>query len=90
MLQKLEEEASEHKTRFVARMHARSRAREGERLDVAVGTRELHFFDRETGAGIYALVDRFRASRASIGARGGSGELRLGEEAVTPAARSVR
>jgi multiple sugar transport system ATP-binding protein len=54
MLQKLEEEASEHKTPFVARMHARSRAREGERVEVAVDTRELHFFDLETGAGIYA------------------------------------
>jgi multiple sugar transport system ATP-binding protein len=54
MLQKLEEEASSHKTPFVARMHARSRAREGERVEVAVDTRELHFFDPETGDGIYA------------------------------------
>jgi multiple sugar transport system ATP-binding protein len=53
MLQKLEEEASEHKTPFVARMHARSRAREGERVELAVDTRELHFFDPETGHGIY-------------------------------------
>jgi multiple sugar transport system ATP-binding protein len=53
MVQKLEEEASEHKTPFVARMHARSRARAGERVEVAVDTRELHFFDLETGAGIY-------------------------------------
>ena len=35
-------------------MHARSRAREGERVEVVVDTRELHFFDLETGAGIYA------------------------------------
>jgi multiple sugar transport system ATP-binding protein len=54
MVQKLEEEASEHKTPFVSRMHARSRAREGETVEVAVDTRELHFFDLETGAGIYA------------------------------------
>jgi multiple sugar transport system ATP-binding protein len=54
MLQKLEEEAAEHKTPFVARMHARSRAREGERVEVFVDTRELHFFDPESGAGIYA------------------------------------
>jgi multiple sugar transport system ATP-binding protein len=53
MLQKLEEVASEHKTPFVARMHARSRAREGERVELFVDTRELHFFDPETGAGIY-------------------------------------
>jgi multiple sugar transport system ATP-binding protein len=54
MLQKLEEEASAHKTAFVARMHARSAAREGERVEVAVDTRELHFFDPATGAGIYS------------------------------------
>jgi multiple sugar transport system ATP-binding protein len=54
MVRKLEEEASEHKTPFVARMHARSRAREGERVQVAVDTRELHFFDPETGDGIYS------------------------------------
>jgi multiple sugar transport system ATP-binding protein len=53
MLQKLEEEASAHKTPFVARTHARSRAREGERIELFVDTRELHFFDPETGDGIY-------------------------------------
>lgn len=53
MGRKLEAVASEHKTPFVARMHARSSAREGERVEVAVDTRELHFFDLETGAGIY-------------------------------------
>jgi multiple sugar transport system ATP-binding protein len=54
MLQKLEEEASASRTPFVARMHARSRAREGERVELFVDTRELHFFDPETGDGIYA------------------------------------
>jgi multiple sugar transport system ATP-binding protein len=54
MLQKLETEAAEHRTPFVARMHARSRAREGERVEIAVDTRELHFFDPATGEGIYA------------------------------------
>ena len=53
MLQKLEDEAAEHKTPFVARMHARSRAREGEQVEVFVDTRELHFFDPATGDGIY-------------------------------------
>jgi multiple sugar transport system ATP-binding protein len=52
MLEKLEEEDS--KTPFVARTHARSRAREGERVYLVVDSRELHFFDPETGAGIYA------------------------------------
>jgi multiple sugar transport system ATP-binding protein len=53
MVQKLEEGASGRTTPFVARMHARSPAREGERVELFVDTRELHFFDPETGAGIY-------------------------------------
>jgi multiple sugar transport system ATP-binding protein len=54
VLEKLEEEAASRKTAFIARTHARSRAREGERVELAVDTRELHFFDLETGDGIYA------------------------------------
>jgi multiple sugar transport system ATP-binding protein len=46
-------EAAEPKTPFVARMHARSAAREGEHVEVAVDTRELHFFDPATGDAIY-------------------------------------
>jgi multiple sugar transport system ATP-binding protein len=53
MLQKLDAVAAESKTPFVARMHARSRARESERVHLFVDTRELHFFDPETGEGIY-------------------------------------
>jgi hypothetical protein len=37
----------------VARTDARSRAREGERVELFVDTRELHFFDPETGQGLY-------------------------------------
>jgi multiple sugar transport system ATP-binding protein len=54
MLERLEEVASERRTPFVARTHARSRAREGERVELFVDTRELHFFDPQTGRGIYA------------------------------------
>jgi multiple sugar transport system ATP-binding protein len=53
MLERLEEEAAEQKTPFVARAHARSSAREGERLELAVDTRELHFFDPESRDAIY-------------------------------------
>jgi multiple sugar transport system ATP-binding protein len=53
MVERLEEEASKHRTPFVARAHARSRAREGERVELAVDTRELHFFDPDSGDGIY-------------------------------------
>jgi multiple sugar transport system ATP-binding protein len=38
---------------FIARLERGTRAREGDRLDVAVDTRRLHFFDLETGTGIY-------------------------------------
>jgi multiple sugar transport system ATP-binding protein len=38
---------------FVARVGRTSRAREGEQVDLLVTTRRLHFFDPETGLGIY-------------------------------------
>ena len=40
-------------TTMVGRFGARSRVREGEMTRVAVDTRNLHFFDPETGLGIY-------------------------------------
>jgi multiple sugar transport system ATP-binding protein len=40
-------------TTIVARFNARSRVREDETAEVAVDTSELHFFDPETGLGIY-------------------------------------
>jgi multiple sugar transport system ATP-binding protein len=38
---------------LVGRFGARSRVRVGEPLEVAVDARALHFFDPETGLGIY-------------------------------------
>jgi multiple sugar transport system ATP-binding protein len=38
----------------VGRFSARSRAREGQPVDIAVDTAELHFFDPRSGTGIYA------------------------------------
>lgn len=40
-------------TTIVGRFGARSRAREDEAVEVAVDTRSLHFFDPESGLGIY-------------------------------------
>jgi len=34
---------------FVARVHPRTRAREGARLELVVDTKRLHFFEPETG-----------------------------------------
>ena len=50
-IQSLDDDAD--KTTFVGRFNARSRVREGEVAEVAVDTRTLHFFDPETGLGIY-------------------------------------
>jgi multiple sugar transport system ATP-binding protein len=38
---------------FIARLDRATRAKEGERLDLAVTTERLHFFDPETGLAIY-------------------------------------
>jgi multiple sugar transport system ATP-binding protein len=50
--EELEEEPT-GTTTLVGRFGARSRVRQGETAEMAVDTRALHFFDPETGAGIY-------------------------------------
>jgi multiple sugar transport system ATP-binding protein len=54
-------EATEQQTKgkgslFVARVDRESRAREGEQLNLLVTTSRLHFFDPETGYGVYDTV----------------------------------
>ena len=49
----VEQLASEDTATLVGRFGARSRVRPGDPLVVAVDTRSLHFFDPETGLGIY-------------------------------------
>ena len=49
----LEAQVGENKTIFVARLGARTEAAVGKRIEVAIDTRNLHFFDPETGQGIY-------------------------------------
>jgi multiple sugar transport system ATP-binding protein len=41
------------RSELVARLNPRTDARKGERIDLVVDTGRLHFFDVETGAGIY-------------------------------------
>jgi multiple sugar transport system ATP-binding protein len=48
-----EEQTHHHGSPFVARVQRGSTAREGDEARLAVDTRRLHFFDLETGVGIY-------------------------------------
>jgi multiple sugar transport system ATP-binding protein len=45
--------AREKGSLFVARLGRETRAREGERIELFVDTKRLHFFDTETSSGIY-------------------------------------
>jgi multiple sugar transport system ATP-binding protein len=49
VLSDLEREATEHRSRFVARVNSRTAAREGDDIELIVDTSALHFFDLETG-----------------------------------------
>jgi multiple sugar transport system ATP-binding protein len=51
VVQDLQEQPGQ--TTMIGRFGARSRVAEGDTIDVAVDTRNLHFFDPATGAGIY-------------------------------------
>ena len=49
-------------TDVIGRFNARSRVHEGEEVELAVDTRALHFFDPDTGLGIYDVATRGGAS----------------------------
>jgi multiple sugar transport system ATP-binding protein len=49
----IDEEAQEGKTTLVGKIGARSSLKIGDTAELAVETEALHFFDPETGAGIY-------------------------------------
>jgi multiple sugar transport system ATP-binding protein len=49
----VDEAANSDKATLVGRFGARSRVRPGQDVEVAVDTRSLHFFDPQTGLGIY-------------------------------------
>jgi multiple sugar transport system ATP-binding protein len=52
-LQAVEEQTHHHGSPFIARVGRGTQAREGEKASLGVDTGRLHFFDLETGAGIY-------------------------------------
>ncbi|HWO70862.1 MAG TPA: sn-glycerol-3-phosphate ABC transporter ATP-binding protein UgpC [Actinomycetota bacterium] len=52
-LERLEERARAAVSSFVAQLNPRTGAREGEPIELVVDTSRMHFFDVETGLGIY-------------------------------------
>jgi len=52
-LEAAEQSAERGESIFLARLNPRTGAREGEPIELAVDVRRLHFFDPETGEGIY-------------------------------------
>jgi multiple sugar transport system ATP-binding protein len=53
-LEAAEEQTGHHGSPFIARVERGTSAREGEKAQIVVDTPRLHFFDLETGVGIYA------------------------------------
>jgi multiple sugar transport system ATP-binding protein len=52
-LQKMEEKVRGGESNVVARLNPRTRAQTGETIELVVDATRLHFFDPDTGAGIY-------------------------------------
>jgi multiple sugar transport system ATP-binding protein len=52
-LEMVEAHADLGESNVVARLNPRTRAAKGERLDLVVDTRRMHFFDPEDGSGIW-------------------------------------
>jgi multiple sugar transport system ATP-binding protein len=52
-LENLHQKAKQETSTFVAELDPKTKVREGDRVDLVVDTGRLHFFDPETGRGIY-------------------------------------
>jgi multiple sugar transport system ATP-binding protein len=52
-LDRVEQVAAEGQSNVIARLNPRTKAREGDPIELVVDTRRLHFFDSDHGAGIY-------------------------------------
>jgi multiple sugar transport system ATP-binding protein len=56
-LARLEERAKEGRNEFVAQLDPKSRVKNGDQIELAVDTTQLHFFDPATSLGIYGQGD---------------------------------
>jgi multiple sugar transport system ATP-binding protein len=56
-LEEIEQEAAAGESTFLARLNPRTGAQAGEPIELAVDTHRLHYFDPETGLGIYGEGD---------------------------------
>jgi len=54
-LDKVQQEAEGGEANIIARLNPRTKAVKGERIELLVDTRRLHFFDPEDGSGIYGV-----------------------------------
>jgi multiple sugar transport system ATP-binding protein len=78
-LEKVEAEAQEGQSDVIARLNPRTGATKGENLELVVDTRRLHYFDPETGLGIYggedapAVPPAVPSSPTGAGSEGGGG-----------------
>jgi multiple sugar transport system ATP-binding protein len=52
-LDQVEQGAQTGESNFIARLNPRTKAREGDPIELVVDTRRLHFFDPDDGSGIY-------------------------------------
>jgi len=57
-LERVQQQAEGGSSSVVARLNPRTLATKGERIELVVDTHRLHFFDPETGAGIYGGTER--------------------------------
>src|SRR5665811_150242 len=58
-------------SKLVGRFNARTQVREGETIEIAVDTRALHFFDVDTGLGIYDGAETRDSVQDEVAAAGG-------------------
>jgi len=76
-------------SKLVGRFNSRTEAREGQTIEIAVDTRSLHFFDIDTGLGIYDGAGETSTQQGEAGAAGRGPTIKGDEdheEATAPGA----